>query len=187
MNNSYLLCLFCMGILILLPISSISIWAEPNPPGFDAPDPEVDPNFNCPDGYFYEGNHEIQNGPDRCTLFTCENRSDLPGCTENDNTYTNNQILEKISEIGKLKQQIRDELKHDTCSQEEIDAFMDTIQQQMIQNKYGFDDQISYLQGLLKKLNDTKVEKGDVDCTFMIPLLPKPGPLPPPTGPINNT
>ena len=36
--------------------------AEPNPPGFDAPDPEQNPNFNCPHGYFFEGNHETKTG-----------------------------------------------------------------------------------------------------------------------------
>jgi hypothetical protein len=51
-----------------------------------APDPEVDPNFHCPPGYFFEGNHERQNGPARCTLMTCENHSSLPGCTEDGNT-----------------------------------------------------------------------------------------------------
>jgi hypothetical protein len=53
--------------------------------GFDAPDPEQNPNFNCPKGYFFEGNHERQNGPARCTLMTCQNHSDL--CTD-DNANT---------------------------------------------------------------------------------------------------
>jgi len=81
------LVLIC-SILILFssPLFLASTRAEPNPPGFDAPDPEVDPNFHCPPGYFFEGNHERQNGPARCTMMTCENHSDLPGCTDDGNT-----------------------------------------------------------------------------------------------------
>jgi peptidase M23-like protein len=63
--------------------------AEPNPPGFDAPDPEQNPNFNCPHGYFFEGNHENPNGPGRCTLMTCQNHSDL--CTDDRASGANTQ------------------------------------------------------------------------------------------------
>ncbi|HJT46960.1 MAG TPA: hypothetical protein VJ729_02170 [Nitrososphaeraceae archaeon] len=176
--------LYTVGLLIFTPLFLVSTRAEPNPPGFDAPDPEIDPDFHCPPGYFFEGNHEYQNGPARCTLMTCENHSDLPGCSENGNFKTNI-LSDKISKIGNLKQQIREELKHDTCKIEEIDGYMDTIQEEMNKNKYSFDEQIEFLQKVLEQLQIETLEKGDIDCgSVLIPLLPKPRPPPSPQGPI---
>lgn len=72
---------------MILPFSNslyiLQARAEPNPPGFDAPDPEQNPNFNCPRGYWMEGNHENPNGPARCTLMTCQNHSELCSCEQN--------------------------------------------------------------------------------------------------------
>jgi GH24 family phage-related lysozyme (muramidase) len=79
------------------------VWAdfipEQNPPGFDAPDPEQVPNFNCPQGYFFEGNHEYQNGPGRCTLMTCQNHSDLPGCLEENCSSKATQSMDESTAI----------------------------------------------------------------------------------------
>lgn len=62
---------------------------QPNPPGFDAPD---DPNYHCPQGYFFEGNWEKENGPGRCTLMTCQNNHWLPQCTSSENSQNSQQV-----------------------------------------------------------------------------------------------
>lgn len=97
MNHNYNTTLIMSVLVCIILLSSIPILLElrspakadfipePNPPGFDAPDPEKYPNYNCPPGYFFEGNHEYINGPGRCTLMTCQNHSYL--CTDS-NTGT---------------------------------------------------------------------------------------------------
>ena len=144
-----------MLILNSIPLFLLSTRAEPNPPGFDAPD---DPNFNCPPGFFFEGNHERQNGPSRCTMMTCQNHSDLPGC--NDDTHTRN-IPNKCEsgdpEFCKLLHDIRDLLENGKCyTEDEIRKFVHKYEPPYIPGSGKFPSDKDYIDAMKRALEDAR-------------------------------